>query len=125
MEQSLQDNLLLPHCGQFVCARKAASQEKNLVPMRVKDFVLNVQCKVIYPPDRGLCISQFQQCPSPPGNSGAFAQVVSPGGGALAVLLRARGLGICVPRGDPREFDTRVFKSVFKGMFFQFLGISS
>jgi len=23
----------------------------------------------------------------------------------------ARGLGICVPRGDPRAFDTHVFKS--------------
>ena len=41
-----------------------------------------------------LCISQFQQCspPSPPGNRGAFAHVVS-------------------PRGDPRAFDTGVFES--------------
>ena len=31
-----------------------------------------------------LCINQFQRCPSPPGNRGAFAHVVSPGGWALA-----------------------------------------
>ena len=26
-------------------------------------------------------------------------------------FIAARGLGICVPRGDPRAFDTRVFES--------------
>ena len=32
-----------------------------------------------------LCISQFQQCPSPPpGNPGAFPNVARPGGGAFA-----------------------------------------
>ena len=32
-----------------------------------------------------LCISQFQQCPSPPpGNSGAFSRTFHPGGRALA-----------------------------------------
>ena len=55
-----------------------------------------------------LCINQFQQCPSPPGNRGAFAHVVSPGGGAFAILSRLRGLGISVPRGDPKAFDTSV-----------------
>ena len=48
--------------------------------------------------------------PFPPGNRGAFAHVVSPGGGAFAILSRPRGLGISVPRGDPRAFDTRVFE---------------
>jgi len=47
----------------------------------------------------------------PPGNRGAFAHVVSPGGGAFAILSRPGGLCICVPRGDPRAFDTRVFES--------------
>ena len=46
----------------------------------------------------------------PPGNRGAFAHVVSPGGGALANFIAARGLGISIPRGDPRAFDTRVFE---------------
>ena len=45
-----------------------------------------------------------------PGNRGAFAYVVSPGGGAFAILSRPRGLGISIPRGDPRAFDTRVFE---------------
>ena len=31
-----------------------------------------------------LCINQFHWCPSPPGNRGAFAYFVSPGGWALA-----------------------------------------
>ena len=44
----------------------------------------------------------------PPGNRGAFAHVVSPGGGAFAILLRPRELGISVPRGDPQAFDTSV-----------------
>ena len=44
----------------------------------------------------------------PPCNRGAFAHVASPGGRAFAILSRPRGLGISVPRGDPRAFDTRV-----------------
>ena len=48
--------------------------------------------------------------PIPPGNRGAFAHVVSPGGGAFVILSRPRGLGISIPRGDPRVFDTRVFE---------------
>ena len=43
-----------------------------------------------------------------PGNQGAFAHVVSPGGGAFAILLRPQGLGISVPQGDPWAFDTSV-----------------
>ena len=34
--------------------------------------------------------------PIPPGNLGAFAHVDSPGGGALANLIAARGLGISI-----------------------------
>ena len=45
--------------------------------------------------------------PPPPGNRRAFAQVVSPGGGVFEILSRPRGLGICIPRGDSRAFDTR------------------
>ena len=48
--------------------------------------------------------------PIPPGNRSAFAHVVSPGGGALANFIAARGLGISIPRGYPRAFDTRVFE---------------
>ena len=48
--------------------------------------------------------------PPPPGNRGAFAQVVSPGGGALANFIAARGLGISIPWGDPRAFDTMCFR---------------
>ena len=57
-----------------------------------------------------LCINQFQRCPPPPGNRGAFAQVVSPGGGALANFIAARGLGISIPRGNPWAFDTMCFR---------------
>ena len=48
--------------------------------------------------------------PPPPGNRGAFAHVASPGGGAFAILLPPRGLGISIPRGDLRAFETRVFE---------------
>ena len=46
----------------------------------------------------------------PPGNRGAFAHLVSPGDGAFAVLSRPRGLGISIPRGDPRAFNKRQAK---------------
>ena len=51
-----------------------------------------------------LCISQFQLRPSPPGNCGAFACLVSPGGGALANLARPGGRAFAYPRA----FDTHV-----------------
>ena len=44
--------------------------------------------------------------PPPRGNRGVFAHVVSPGSGAFAILSQPRGLGISIPRGDPRAFDT-------------------
>ena len=37
--------------------------------------------------------------PPPPGKGGLFAHVASPGGGAFAILLRPRGLGVSVPQG--------------------------
>ena len=49
--------------------------------------------------------SQFQLRPSPPpGNCGAFACLVSPGGGALANLARPGGRAFAYPRA----FDTHV-----------------
>ena len=47
-----------------------------------------------------------------PGNRGAFAHVASPGDGdgASAILSPPRGLGISIPRGELRAFDTRVFE---------------
>ena len=55
-----------------------------------------------------LCISQFQlrPAPHPPGYCGAFAHLVSPGGGGICKCCAARGPGICQPRGQPRAFDT-------------------
>ena len=49
--------------------------------------------------------------PSPLGNRGAFAHVVSHRRWGICNFISARGLGICVPRGDPWAFDTRVFES--------------
>ena len=48
--------------------------------------------------------------PPPPGNRGTFAHVVSPGGGAFAILSQPQGLGINIPWGDPRAFDTCVLE---------------
>ena len=44
--------------------------------------------------------------PSLPGYCGAFARLVSPGGGAFANFALPRGPGICQPQGQPRTFDT-------------------
>ena len=46
--------------------------------------------------------------PPRPGNSGAFAHVVSPGGGASAILSRPGGWAFAYPGATPRAFDTRV-----------------
>ena len=52
--------------------------------------------------------------PPPPGNRGAFAHVVSPGGGAFAILSQPRGLGISIPWGETRAFDTHVLETTDK-----------
>ena len=44
-----------------------------------------------------LCISQFQQCPSSPGNRGAFAHVVNPGGGTFAILSQPGDWALATP----------------------------
>ena len=43
---------------------------------------------------------------SPPGNCGAFARLVSPGGGGIWKFCTAWGPGICQPPGHFRAFDT-------------------
>ena len=50
--------------------------------------------------------------PPPPGNCGAFARLVSPGGGALASLARPGGRAFANPGDSPEKFV-----DVFKGMF--------
>ena len=50
--------------------------------------------------------------PSPPGNCGAFARLVSPGGGALANLARPWGRAFANPGNNPEKFV-----DAFKGMF--------
>ena len=51
-------------------------------------------------------------CPPPPDNCGAFARLVSPGGGALANLARPGGRAFANPGDNPEKFV-----DVFKGMF--------
>ena len=59
-----------------------------------------------------LCISQFQQCPSPPpGQPRGICSRCQSRGWGIRNFIAAQGLGICVPRGDPRAFDTRVLES--------------
>jgi len=48
--------------------------------------------------------------PTLPANCGAFARVVSPGGGAFAILSRPLDWALPYPGGDPRAFDTRVLE---------------
>ena len=57
---------------------------------------------------RYLWISQFQQCPFPlPRKRGASAHVVSPGGGAFAILSRPGGWAFAYPGATP-EHSTHV-----------------
>jgi len=85
--------------------------------------------------------------PHPPRATAGHLLTLSIPGVGIRNFIAARGLGICVPQGDPRAFDTRVFGSamdqfngkdeafveqclvrqgleklvdVFKGMFYQF-----
>ena len=54
-------------------------------------------------------------CPPPPplpGNCGAFARLVSPGGGALTNLARPWGRAFANPGDNPEKIV-----DVFKGMF--------
>ena len=53
-------------------------------------------------------------CPPPPtpGNCGAFARLVSPGGGALANLARPGGRAFANPGDNPENF-VGVFKGIF------------
>ena len=46
--------------------------------------------------------------PPPPGNRGAFAHVVSPGGGAFAILLQSGGWALSYPGATPGHL-THVF----------------
>jgi len=48
--------------------------------------------------------------PPAPGNRGAFAHVISPGGGASAILLRPGGCAFTYPGATPWHL-TRVFES--------------
>ena len=48
-----------------------------------------------------LCISQFQLHPVPPGYCGAFARLVSPGGGAFANFVLPGGQAFANPRDIP------------------------
>ena len=49
---------------------------------------------------------------TPPGNCGAFARLVSPGGGVFANLARPGGRAFANPGDNPEKFV-----DVFKGMF--------
>ena len=49
--------------------------------------------------------------PIPQGNRGAFAYVVSPGGGAFTILSQPGGWALAYP-GGPRAFDTTCFRKM-------------
>ena len=50
--------------------------------------------------------------PISPGQPRGFSSRCQSRGWGIRNFIAARGLGICVSRGDPRAFDTRVFESV-------------
>ena len=48
--------------------------------------------------------------PAPPGQPRGIYSRCQPGGGASSNFIAARELGISVPQGDPRAFDTCAFE---------------
>jgi len=53
--------------------------------------------------------------PPPPGQPRGICSRCQSRGWGIRNYITARGLGICVPRGDPRAFDTRVLESATDG----------
>jgi len=49
--------------------------------------------------------------PIPPGQPRGICSSCQSRGWDIRYFIAARGLDICVPRGDPQAFDTRVFES--------------
>ena len=49
--------------------------------------------------------------PIPPGQPRGICSRCKSRGWGIRNFIAARGLGICVPRGDPRAVDTRVLES--------------
>ena len=72
-------------------------------------YVRNTKCPV---ESDASVNSSCALLPTPPGNCGAFARLVSPGGGALANLARPGDRALANPGGSPRKFV-----ELFKGMF--------
>ena len=76
-------------------------------------FIFDMQLRQeLHPTNASINSSGAHPPPPPSGN------VASPGGGAFSILSGPRGLGISIPRGDLRAFDTRVFErqiSIFIG----------
>ena len=85
--------------------RKVASGSRVTLPV-------NFACKpgLSFNPLAGVMHQSISAVPIPPGNRGAFAHVVSPGVGHSLFYRGPRGLGISIPRGEPRAFDTRAFE---------------
>ena len=52
--------------------------------------------------------------PYPPGNFGAFARLFSPGGEALANLVRPRGRALANHGGSPEKFGLNVYFTLKK-----------
>jgi len=53
----------------------------------------------------------FSSAYPPPGQPRGICSRCQSRGWGIRNSIAARGLGICVPRGDPRAFDTRVLES--------------
>ena len=72
-----------------------------------------------------LCIIQFQLRPSPPGQLRGICAPCQFRGWGISKFGTARGSGICLPRGDPRGFDTLVVSDSKSkhGGFWVYLGV--
>jgi len=59
----------------------------------------------------GVMHQSIPAVPIPPGQPRGICSGCQSRGWGIRNFIAAWGLGICVPRGDPRAFDTRVLES--------------
>ena len=119
MRTKMSSNMVAPYSSTILrrTFRRISQHWDNTHTLNVENCLLYLSSTILQFLDFIHCMvfdfifySSGPPPPSLPGNHGAFAHVVSPRGVALANFIAARGLGISIPRGDTRAFDTLVFE---------------
>ena len=84
---------------------QAAVLQQNLVDLRAR----SMRCNLLFYASVNSTGAQF-----PPGQPRGICSRCQSLQRGIRNFIAARGLGICLPRGDPRALDTRVFESAME-----------